>query len=370
MSEAELHTLQCRMHQGRLNKARRGELFTLAPSGYRRSPGGELMLDPDEQVQSVIRLIFDQFDRLGSLHGVLRHLVRNGIRPNVGPGRGGLEWRRPNKATLSHVLQHPLYAGAYRYGHRHSDPRRRVPGRPDVGRRIMSAEDCQGLIRGRCPAYISWEQFEANQRRLAANRARSDATGAPRPGTALLGGLVICGRCCRRVMVAYRGRDGRGRYYCRGVDLAEPLCQSLFIRELDAIVARQVLAVLEPAALEASLAITEDLQEERRRLDQHWQQRRERARYEADRAERQYQAVEPENRLVARELERRWELTLCEGRELDEEYDRWRQLRPAEMPPRIGRRSWPWPPTCRHCGTRRRPPRSNGSRSCGICSTG
>lgn len=138
MSEAELHILRSRMYQGLLNKARRGEVFNHPPSGYVKRPGGAFALDPDEQVQSVIRLIFEQFERLGTLHGLLRYLVEHGIRmpirPHAGPNRGQLEWRRPNRVTLQNLLHHPIYAGFYRWGHRATDPRRQVPGRARAAR--------------------------------------------------------------------------------------------------------------------------------------------------------------------------------------------------------------------------------------------
>jgi DNA invertase Pin-like site-specific DNA recombinase len=137
MSEAELHFLRGRMNEERLNKARRGELFNHASIGYVPVPDG-LALDPDEQAQGVVRLIFDQFDRQGSLHGLLRYLVHHRIRlpvrPHFGPNRGQLEWHRPNRETLQNLLHHPVYAGYYRHGHRALDPRRQVPGRPGTGR--------------------------------------------------------------------------------------------------------------------------------------------------------------------------------------------------------------------------------------------
>ena len=180
------------------------------------------------------------------------------------------------------------------------------------------------LLEGRCPAYITPERFWANQERLAANRARSDAAGAVRQGPSLLGGILRCGRCGQRMMVAYSGPASRLRYSCGRamVEYAEPLCQGLAGGVLDDLVAAQVLAALEPAALELSLAAADDLERERARLHQNWQQQVERARYEAERARRQYDAVEPENRLVARELERRWEEALKEQRRLEEEYAR------------------------------------------------
>ena len=218
MSEAELHFLRGRMNEGRLNKARRGELFNHAPIGYVRVLGGGLALDPDEQVQGVVRLLFDQFERQGSLHGLLRYLVHHGIRlpvrPHFGPNRGQLEWHRPNRETLQNLLHHPVYAGYYRHGHRASDPRRQVPGRPGTGRTHHKPEDCPVLLEGRCPAYITPERFWTNQTRLAANRARTDAAGAIRQGPSLLGGLLVCGRCGQRLMVYYSGRASRLRYQC------------------------------------------------------------------------------------------------------------------------------------------------------------
>lgn len=189
------------------------------------------------------------------------------------------------------------------------------------------------LLRDRLPAYISWERFEANQKRLAANRARHAAPGAPRQGPSLLGGLLRCGRCGRRMPVRYSGPKGRHWYGCtRGVsDYAEPLCQSLAGPPLDELVARQLLAAVEPEALEASLAAVADLERERAELARQWQLRRERARYEAERAHRQDQACEPEDRLVGRELERRWEEALRQQRELEEGFERWQRSVPCRL---------------------------------------
>jgi DNA invertase Pin-like site-specific DNA recombinase len=337
MSEAELHFLHVRMHEGRLNKARRGELFNHASIGYVREPGRGLALDPDEQAQEVVRLVFDQFDRQASLHGLLRYLVHHGIRlpvrPHFGPNRGKLEWHRPNRETLQNMLHHPVYAGYYRHGHRALDPRRKIPGRPGTGRTINQPEDCVVLLEGRCPAYITPARFWANQERLAANRARSETAGAVRQGPSLLAGILRCGRCGQRMMVTYGGRASRLRYSCSRamVEYAEPVCQGLAGRVLDDWVAAQVLAALEPAALELSLAAADDVQQERARLHRNWQQQVERARYQAERAQRQYDAVEPENRLVVRELERRWEEALKEQRRLEEEYARFSRNQPEGL---------------------------------------
>src|SRR5438270_9077613 len=187
------------MYQGLLNKARRGEVYNHPPAGYVKSPAGAFVLDPDEQVQTVIRLLFEQFERQGTVQGVLRYLARNGIRmpirPLGGPDRGQLQWHRPNRPTLQNVLKHPLYAGYYRWGHRAIDPRRKVAGRPSTGRTVVAPEECAVLIEGHCPAYITPEQFWANQARLMANRAGAEGPGPVRQGPSLLGGLLGGGRC-------------------------------------------------------------------------------------------------------------------------------------------------------------------------------
>jgi DNA invertase Pin-like site-specific DNA recombinase len=336
MSEAELHVLQRRMHDGMRDKARRGEVFTVPPIGYIKLPTGEFALDPDEQVQAVVRLIFEQFERLGTARKVIRYLLENGIRLGVrvtrGPNRGRLEWRTPLSHTLTRMLHHPLYAGYYCYGRRRVDPRRKKPGRPGTGRVVLPREEYLALLPGCCPAYISVERFEAIQRRLSENRARSESKGAPREGPSLLAGLVFCAGCNHRMVVQYRGRDSYLQYSCQH---DTPPCSTprprIAGRALDQMVAEQVLAALEPGALELSLAAAADLLQERQRLDENWRQRLERARYQADRAERQYQAAEPENRLVVRTLEQRWEEALQEARRLEEDYARFQRQQPTTL---------------------------------------
>lgn len=335
MCEAELHILRGRMLNGLLNKARRGELFSQVPIGYLKLPGSGLVIDPDEQAQAVVRLIFDQFDRLGSLQGVLRYLVRNGIRipfrPHYGPNRGQLEWRRPVYGTLRGMLHHPIYAGYYRWGHSTLDPKRRIPGRSRTGRTTVAASDNRILIEGRCPAYITPKRFWANQERLAANQCK--AQGACREGASLLGGLLVCGRCDRRMVIQYAGKRKNLRYLCNRAKshYADTVCLNIAGSGLDAFVTDQVLAALQPAALELSLAAAADWEAERQRLERHWHQQLERAQYEVDRAARSYQAVEPENRLVSRELERRWEAALRDQQVLEEEFARFRRQQPGEL---------------------------------------
>lgn len=346
LSEAELHIICQRMTQGRMNKAKRGELFNHAPIGYVRLPTGQVAIDPDEQVQDVVRLIFDQFEQLGSINAMLRYLVRNQIklpvRPYYGPNRGNLEWHRPNRQTIRNILHHPMYAGAYAWGRRAIDPRRKIPGRPGTGRTVVPPEECAVLLKDRCPAYISWQQYQANLRQMANNQVRGQTRGPARQGSALLGGLLVCGRCGCRMMVRYSqsqkdGETGSNRayYFCQrhAIEYGSEVCQSLAGCVLDEFVTKQILIVLQPATLQLSLTAAEDIQQQRKQLDQQWQHRLERAQYDADRAARQYDCVEPENRLVARELERQWEQRLLELHELREQYKRFCDQLPATLSP-------------------------------------
>src|SRR4051812_2544778 len=338
MNEAELHVLKQRMYQGKLNKARRGELVVSVPSGYVKSPTGQVTLDPDEQAQGVIRLIFDLFDRQGTVHGVLRSLIADGIllpvRRQSRADRGRLDWRPPCRETIRHILRHPMYAGAYRYGFRPTDSRRQTAGRPRSGRGGgLAAEDCLVFLRDRFPAYITWERFEVNQARLAANRSRSESAGAVRHGAALLAGVVWCGRCGKRMYVRYGRADRRPSYICSTLrsDYGLPLCQSATAAEVEAWGAEQVLEGLQPAALEARLGAAAEVEERRRQVTRNWEQRIERARYEADRAARQYHACEPENRLVARTLERRWDESLRAVQQLEAEFERFTRAQPRSL---------------------------------------
>jgi DNA invertase Pin-like site-specific DNA recombinase len=322
----ELHQLQQRMQAGRLNRARRGEWLGQPPPGYVLGPDGKLQFDPDAQVQHVIRLILEQFARRGSISGVLRYLQQQQIqlpfRPHSGSQPGPLQWHPPHRETLRTLLRHPAYAGVYTWGRRAVDPRR---GRVRVER---EAHECLVCLRDNHPAYLSWEQYQANRRRLQQQRSRGPTPGPARTTVALLAGLVVCGRCGCRMQTRYTRRL---RYDCQrhALDYAAPACQSLVGEALEQLVSTQVLQVVTPASLEVSRRAAQQCQRERAALDRHWQLRLQRARQEADRAGRQYQAVEPENRLVAGTLERRWEEALRAVRTLEEEYHRFQQTQPT-----------------------------------------
>jgi hypothetical protein len=296
--------------------------------------------DPDEQVQAVIRLVFRLFEQLGTVHAVLRflvgHQVQIGMRERSGPGKGEVIWRAPHQQGLVNLLRNPAYAGIYAYGRSRTDPSRRLPAREHSGR-VRALEAGQWLVRieGALPAYISLGQYERNQARLAANRARAESLGAPREGPALLGGLVVCGICSHRMQVNYEtsGQGLTGRYCCqrRHHTYGEPRCQQMAAPFLDDHVVMQALSALAPAALELSVTAAAQVEARRAEVDRIWRQRVERADFACDRARRQYQLAEPENRLVARQLEREWEAALAERAHLGEEYERYQQQRPARL---------------------------------------
>jgi DNA invertase Pin-like site-specific DNA recombinase len=345
MSEHELYLIRQRMLSGKLAKAERGELAIPLPIGYVRRPSGEVILDPDEQAQHVVRLIFSTFRRLGTLNGVLRYLVGHQVqlpvRVHSGPSKGEIEWRRPTRETLQIMLHNPVYAGYYAYGRRQVEPRRKMPGRPGTGRVVKDASEWLVLLPGRLPAYITPEEYDANVARMAANRQTAATPGAPRDGSALLSGLLRCGRCGgHRMTVRYHDGSGAARsahgYTCAFYQVnygTGGRCQHIAGPALDAYIAGQVLEAVAPAALEVSMAAAALAEDERAMLDKLWRQRIERARYAAGRARRQYQLAEPENRLVTRQLEADWEAALAETARLEADYQRFTEEQPQTLTP-------------------------------------
>jgi len=334
MGGFELHQLQQRMQAGRLNRARRGEWLGQVPPGYVIGPDAKLQFDPDEQAQSVLRLIFEQFALLGSISGLLRYLLQQQIglpyRVPSGPDRGQLHWHRPHRETLRLLLRRPAYAGAYTWGRHALDPRRQVPGRRGCGRVEIEPRSCAVFLPDNHAAYITWEQYQGNLRRLSQQRLRGPVPGPARQTVALLAGLVVCGSCGCRMQTHYIKTL---RYDCQrhALDYGTRPCQSLVGQPLEQLVAEQILEVVTPASLELSLRAVAECQRERAALEKQWQQRLERARQNTARVYRQYNAVEPDNRLVARTLERQWEEALLAERSIEEDYTRFKEQQPQRM---------------------------------------
>lgn len=331
MSEAELHIMRARFEEGRWHKAERGAFGFNLPRGFVRRLSGEIALDPDERVRETLHLVFDIFERRRSVHGVVRYLFTHGIslpdRVRFGAAKGELAWGAPTRSAVLNLLTNPAYAGAYAYGRRSKGA---APGRSSRSQ-AARPEDWPVLIKGHWPAYISWEAFERNQRQLAANQSKH--IGVPRGGPSLLAGILICGQCGYRMATNYRNNGRSLRYACtrRMVNRGEQPCQSFAGEALDACIADLILTALQPSAIDVALQLAEDLELERGRQHRQWSLRLEQARYEVERAQRQYDAAEPENRLVVRTLERRWEETLEAEMRLREEHERFLAHQPAKL---------------------------------------
>lgn len=334
MSEAELYVLRGRMRAGQLNKARRGEFFTHAPIGYVRNDD-TLIKDPDDQVRSVVELVFAKFQELQSASGVLRYLsdhqVQIGCRDHRGPSKGELRWRDANQSTITGMLHHPVYAGAYVYGRRESNPAKMVPGQPSKGRRWGNMEDWDVLIRDRLPAYISWQQWEQNQGKLKENSVRFGNSGVARGGS-LLASRVRCGRCGYRMAICYAG-SSKARFTCDALrnHLHQTQCQSFNAKPLVELIQRQVLIAISPASLALSVEAARQLESDQNAIEKNHKQTIQRATYDCELARRRYEEVDPSNRLVAAELERRWEAALCEQLHAEEALRRLRSDQPNRL---------------------------------------
>ena len=312
MSEVELHTMRNRLDRGRMNKAQRGEMFHGVPMGYVILPNGAVAFDPDEQARSVMQIVFDKFDEIGTIYGLMHDLVRNRIalpvRLRSGPRKGELEWRRPSLPTLCQLLHHPIYAGAYAYGRRPCDPKAKYSAHRNRGKNGRRWKNGRYSSRIAClptsPGIATSRTKNGCGKTCVARRRPV----RPARGASLLAGLLVCGTCGRRMAVAYRTRH-EPHYTCNGhlMNAHEQTCYGLKSTEIDQLVSQQALRSLEPAALELSMKALEDVEKERARLDKNWQQSLERARYDIDLAERRYRAVDPENRLVAATFGKRLE---------------------------------------------------------------
>ncbi len=313
MSEVEINILKGRMLEGARNKAKRGELIYRLPIGFVKTDDQKIEKDPDKMIQKVIETVFTKFRESGSIRQTLLWFVQEKISfPGIEYNRSGKEviWKVPVYNTIYHVLKNPAYAGAYAYGRR--EQRKRLDGN-DIRKRKVNLEmkDWQVLIKDNHPGYISWEEYKTNQNIIQENEKKmgSSRRGAILKGNGLLAGLLRCKRCGRKLAVAYGGKKGKvPQYDCSAARLSrgEKACIAFGGMRVDEAISREVLKVVEPFAIKASFQAVEEFNagiEEHRRLIQ---LELEKAEYEAERAYRQYNKVEPENRLVSAQLESNW----------------------------------------------------------------
>jgi hypothetical protein len=340
MSEAELHHIKQRMQAGALNKAERGELRLALPVGLERLRDGTVILNTDAEVQARIRLVFAKFQEFGTARAVVRYFRQVELllptRPLRGPVPHKVIWGPPRVSAVLFILKNPAYAGAYAYGRKTTDPTRRKPGQPYTGIITRPIDKWPVLIHNVYPAYISWEEYLANQKQLQSNQQnyREENAGAPRQGQALLQGIIRCSCCGMKMRLHYTGPESTFPIYeCNyfSTEYCGSFCQEVRGQGLDAEVARLLLAALEPDQIDIALATLQELEQEYASLHKQWQLRLERATYEAERAHRQYDAVEPENRLVASTLENEWEAKLRQREQVQTDYERWCQKNPLTL---------------------------------------
>jgi DNA invertase Pin-like site-specific DNA recombinase len=338
MSEAELHWLGLRMQGARRQKARRGELRIPAPTGYVWTEKG-LEFDPDESVVRAIQVLFDRFRVEPSVHSLLRWALRQGLemptRRNYSDGTTTLEWKHLAASRLYFMLHDPTYAGAYAYGRCHESEQIVDGCIRRVKRRESDPEKWTALHLDAHTGYISWDEYLRNQEKMRQNKSRlgDSHLSAPREGPALLNGLLICGRCGHRMGVNYGGRNSDYYVYiCRGlVDKDQTNCWTVPGKAIDGAIEELFLAAMVPAELELGLSVEREVEKQARNLEQAWHTRLEQAQYEARRAERRYKAVDPDNRVVARTLEREWEQALRACEEARLEYNLARREHRAEI---------------------------------------
>lgn len=339
MSEAEQYWMRLRLQGGRLSKARRGELFLPPPVGYQWDEATHrLRLDPDEQVQRMVHLVFERFRMEGSAFAVMRYFERNGLKmPVRDQSMHQVRWGPARHGTMLQMLHNPAYAGAYVFGRR-EEHLALVDGQLKRRRIIrMPQEEWKVCLRDHHPAYISWEEYLANQKKLHENRSNSklpDQRGAAREGHALLQGLVLCGRCGHRMQTRYHGLRRHAYYECRsptpeGGD--KRMCWMVAAAAIDEVIARLFLEVTQPPEIELGLAVAREVERQVGEVHHQWKLRLERVRYEAQLAERRYKAIDPDNRVVARTLEREWNDRLRELEETEHEYQEVLQREKLEL---------------------------------------
>ncbi len=315
LNEYEQDLLRQRSLEARYEKARRGELVITACVGFLKTPDQRIEKDPDKRVQQRINLVFEKFFELGSARQVMLWFVEQEIKMPKRNARGELSWRTPRNSTILNILRNPCYAGAYAFG-KTEHGNRYENGKTKKSSRRKPMDEWIALIKDHHEGYISWEEFQRIEAMVAENVRGYEAKGAVKRGPALLAGLFRCGRCGRKLTVAYSGggKNRFVRYSClRGnMDTGEPKCIAFGGVTVDAAVSHEILRVLQPAALEASVLAKEQFLQQTDAVLSALQRDLQSAQYEATRAQKQFDAADPDNRLVTDELERRWNQALIE----------------------------------------------------------
>ena len=340
MSEAELHIIRARLEGGIRNKAARGELRRGLPVGLVWGErDGEVRFHPDQSVTGAIRTVFDRFTELGSARKVWLWFRSEGLMLPLRQGmQGEVRWVAPTYTAIHHILTNPVYAGAYVYGKTKHERYIDETGNVRKRTRHLPIGEWMVLLPEHHAGFIDWATYQANQERIDSNAHPEphQGGGAVREGAALLQGLAVCGNCGRRLRTHYVGRAASPGYHCAGKQVVEGrglYCLNVGGVSIDRAVVRAFLQAVTPAAVEATLAAKRQLEANRNAALSQWRLEAERSRYEAERAERRYRTVDPENRLVARGLEAEWENRLREAAAAEAELRRREQQQPRSFTP-------------------------------------
>ncbi len=320
ISELELHTIRARLTAGLLNKAQRGELALALPIGLVRDPLGRVSKHPNQEVQGRLDLVFTTFLQVKSACRVVRHLNDHDLLLPRRGRFGDLIWRKPTTPAVLSILKNPAYAGSFVYGRTRTVPRDGAPA--ERTQKALPVEEWKIRVPDKYPAYISWATFETIQGMIRDNHAeydRNKTRGVPRPGKALLHGIVSCGECGHKMVVQYKKGT---RYLCNYLrqQYGVPVCQNLPGDPIDACVVQAFFDALSPAELDLYGKAVAALRQDDEQVRQSQQQQLERLRYQARLAERQFNLADPDNRLVTAELEKRWETALRELGEAEEKF--------------------------------------------------
>ena len=320
LNEYELDLLRQRSVEARRAKAQRGELLVAAPVGFLKTDAPHFEKDPDRRIQEAVALVFKQFSELGTVRQTLSWFLEHGLQLPARSVSGEITWRRPSFGVLYRMLSNPIYGGAYTYG-KTEHLVRYDHGEPHACYRRRPREEWLAFIPQAHEGYVSWDEFERIRHTMAANVRGWQHTGAATRGPGLLTGLLRCRRCGRKLVVCYTGNAHNVlRYVCvRGArDNGEPRCISFGGIVVDDAMTKEILRVVQPAAIEAAVVASEAAAQQQDEVLNAWTRELEAARYAARRAQKQYDATDPENRSVADELERRWNQALQHVREIEE----------------------------------------------------
>ena len=324
LNEYELDLLRQRSVEARRAKAQRGELLVAAPVGFLKTDAPHVEKDPDRRIQEAVALVFQKFGELGTVRQTLSWFLDHGLQLPARSVSGAITWRRPSFGGLYRMLSNPIYGGAYAYGKTESTLRYEQ-GEPRTSSRRRPREAWLALIPHAHEGYVSWDEFERNRATMAANTRAWDHVGPVRHGPALVPGLLRCRRCGRKLVVCYTGNAHNVlRYVCvRGArDNGEPRCISFGGLVVDDAIGKEILRIVQPAAVDAAIVASEAAAHQQDEVLKAWTRELEAARYAARRAQKQYDAIDPENRLVADELEQRWNTALQRVREIEARIDR------------------------------------------------